>query len=201
MRYDYELEAISSEDNKALKGFLMEIVQNDVSKHKSIRNMLLIASLVAALVGINSWKECVADISTGHLVQIASWMILYAIIIIFVCVGLYNFYYEIKHKPALQYMDAVRNNDYEAKTVRLIMADNSSGENWSTDYYAEIMSEEGELYKDRFPFFFKDRFEVGDAIYVKIKGTKNAKEVVIPGKKESPMTWAYGMKMYKKFTK
>lgn len=199
MMYDNEIEGILSEDRKAVKGLLIDKAQYSVSQHKSIRNMLFLASLVGILVGINSFEKCIMDIITGHFVQIVLWMILYAIIIVCVCIGIFNFYYEIKYKPAQQFLDAVRNNAYETKNVRLIYADNSSGENWSTEYYAEIMDENGDLYKDKFVFYFKEKFTIGEAIYVKIILMNGIKEVVIPGKKESPMTWEYGLKMYKKY--
>lgn len=199
MLHENKLEELTLEDQNALKGLLIEKAQYNVLQHKSIRNMLIIASVIGILVGVSSFEECVFDISTGDFTQIVSWLILYAIIVACVGIGIFSFFYEIKHKPAQQILNAVRNNDYETKCVRLICADNSSGENWSTEYYAEIMDENGKQYKDRFVFYFKDEFKIGNAVYVKIRLINGTKEIVVPGKKESPMTWEYGLKLYKKY--
>lgn len=196
---DNRIEQISSEDRKVLKGILMDKGRNEVSQHNFIRNMLLVVSFIGVLVGMNLWEECILDIRIGQLGQIISWVLLYAIIIVSVCAGIFNFCYEIKYKPAQQFLCAVHSDNFEIKRVNLISADNSSGENWSTEYYAEIMDENSVCYKERFCFLFKDEFEIGTAFYVSVKLTNGKKGIVVPGKKESPMTWKYGLDMYKKY--
>lgn len=188
-------------EKEIVQGFLLHIAKKEIQQHKTHKKVFLIAAIIGVFVDSSIIKSFYIELIRGSdFFSNVLWMLLIAFITFITMMFIICCYMEVCEKSASIFKHAIYRGDIYFKKVKLVAADNGSGDGWSTDYYAEIVDENGILHKEKYPFFFKEKYEVGEAIYIEVPLTETkVKRIVIPGRSESIQTWECGLEAYQKY--